>query len=59
VGKYPKFTITSEDEYKFFNEIKPIIENKFQSKVYINFEKDSNEQKANHALPSKPAIIIS
>jgi len=59
IGKYQKFTIPSEDEYNFFNEIKPIIENKFQSKVNINFEKDSNEQKATHALPGKPAIIIS
>jgi len=59
IGKYQKFTLPSEDEYIFFNEIKPIIENKFQSKVNINFEKDSTEQKAAHALPGKPAIIIS
>ncbi|MFX1570315.1 MAG: leucine--tRNA ligase [Promethearchaeota archaeon] len=59
IGKYPKFTLTSEEEFKFFNEITPIIERKFQSKVSINFEKDSVEKKAIHALPGKPAIVIS
>jgi len=58
VGKYPKFTLSSNEEFQFFNEIKPIIEKKFSSKVEIKFEKDSNEQKATQALPSKPAIII-
>ncbi|MFX0002504.1 MAG: leucine--tRNA ligase [Candidatus Hodarchaeota archaeon] len=58
VGKYPKFTISPMEEYQFFNEIKPIIEKKFSSKVEIKLEKDSNEQKAIFALPSKPAIVI-
>ncbi len=58
IGKYPKFILSSNDELQFFNEIKPIIEKKFYSKVEIKFEKDSNEQKATQALPSKPAIII-
>ena len=43
---------------EFFNEIKPVIEKKFQTEVVINIEKDSNEQKAAHALPGKPAIVI-
>ncbi|MFX0038217.1 MAG: leucine--tRNA ligase [Promethearchaeota archaeon] len=58
VGKYPKFTISPKEEFHFFNEIKPIIEKKFSSKVEIKLEKDSNEQKATYALPSKPAIVI-
>jgi len=58
VGKYAKFTLTSKDEFKFFNEIKPVIEKKFQTGVEIYVEEDSNEQKAVHALPGKPAIVI-
>ncbi|MFX1377858.1 MAG: leucine--tRNA ligase [Promethearchaeota archaeon] len=58
VGKYPKFTLSTDDEYYFFNEIKPIIEDRFHSEVEIKFEKDSTAQKAAQALPSKPAIII-
>ena len=59
IGKYSKFSITSEDEYQFFKEIKPVIEKKFQTKVEIILEKNSDEQKAIQALPGKPAIIIS
>ena len=58
VGKYPKFTLTPKDEFQFFNKIKLVIEKKFHSEVEINYEKDSNEQKATHALPGKPAIVI-
>jgi len=59
IGKYPKIILTPGEEFEFFNEITPIIEKKFQSKVLINFEKDSAEKKAIHALPGRPAIIIS
>ncbi|MFX0024049.1 MAG: leucine--tRNA ligase [Candidatus Hermodarchaeota archaeon] len=58
IGKYAKFTLSSDEEFQFFNEIKPILEKKFNVQVEIKFEKDSNEQKATQALPSKPAIII-
>ncbi len=58
IGKFLKFTLSSDEEFQFFNEIKPILEKKFQSKVEIKFEKDSNEEKATQALPGKPAIII-
>ena len=58
VGKYPKFTLPSKEEFLFFNEIRPVIEKKFHSEVQIKFEKDSNEQKAAQALPGKPAIVI-
>ena len=59
IGKYPKFALTLEDEYLFFNEIRSVIEKKFQSKVEIIFERDSNIQKAAQALPGKSAIVIS
>jgi leucyl-tRNA synthetase len=58
VGKYSKFFFTSKDEFEFFYKIKSILENKFAVKVEVNFEKDSNEQKAAQALPGKPAIVI-
>jgi leucyl-tRNA synthetase len=58
IGKYPKFTLPPKEEFLFFDEIKPVIERKFNSEIEIYFEKDSKEQKAVHALPGKPAIII-
>jgi leucyl-tRNA synthetase len=58
VGKFPKFILSSIEEYDFFDEIKPIIEMKFGCSVKVIFEKDSSEQKASQALPSKPAIVI-
>ncbi|MFW9827142.1 MAG: leucine--tRNA ligase [Candidatus Thorarchaeota archaeon] len=58
VGKYSKFILTSEEEFQFFNEINSIIENKFMTQIEINLEDNSNEKKANQALPGKPAIVI-
>ncbi|MFX1418916.1 MAG: leucine--tRNA ligase [Promethearchaeota archaeon] len=58
IGKYPKFTLSPKNEFLFFNEIKPLIQKKFGVEVEINYEQDSNEQKAIHALPGKPAIVI-
>lgn len=58
IGKYPKFTLSSNDEFEFFNEIKPIIEKKFDCLVNIVFEKESKEQKASLALPGKPSIVV-
>jgi leucyl-tRNA synthetase len=59
IGKYSKFTLTSEKEFQFFNEIKLILEKKFTTKIDLFYEKNSTQQKANQALPGKPAIIIS
>ena len=59
VGKYPKYSLSSNEEYQFFNEIRPIIEKKYRCNVKIIFEKESTEQKASQALPGKPAIVIS
>jgi len=58
VGKYPTFTLSSDNEYQFFDEIKPLIEKKYHCSVSIMFEKDSKEQKASQSLPGKPAIVI-
>ncbi|MFX1320343.1 MAG: hypothetical protein ACFFAQ_01750, partial [Promethearchaeota archaeon] len=58
VGKYPKFTLTTNEEYKFFHDIKSIIMKKYNCEVEILIEKDSNAQKAIQSLPGKPTIII-
>ena len=58
IGKYSKFSIPPSDEYKFFDEIKPIIQKKFGCDVNVLIEKDSNEEKAIQALPGRPALII-
>ncbi len=58
VGKYSKFTLTCEEELQFFNEINSIIKNKFMTRIEVNLEDNSNEKKANQALPGKPAIVI-
>jgi hypothetical protein len=59
VGKYPKYTLSSIEEFEFFKEITPVIEKKFGSKVEVIFENESKEQKASQSLPGKPAILIS
>ena len=59
VGKYTKFTLTPNEEYHFFSDIKPIIKKKYGCAVNISFEKDSKEEKAIQALPGRPALIIS
>jgi len=58
IGKYTKFTITPNEEYQFFSDIKPIIEKKYGCTVNIYFERDSKEGKAIQALPGRPALII-
>jgi len=59
IGKFAKLTLTSGEEFQFFKEIKPIIEKKYECKVNVSHEKDTQEKKASHALPGKPALIIS
>ncbi|MFX1325567.1 MAG: class I tRNA ligase family protein, partial [Promethearchaeota archaeon] len=58
VGKYPKFSLPSQEEYQFFDEIKPIIKRKYGCDVIITFENESEDQKAALALPGKPAIVF-
>jgi hypothetical protein len=59
VGKYSKISLLSQEEYQFFQEIKPILEKKYQCEVNIVSEKDSKEKKADQALPGRPAIVMS
>jgi leucyl-tRNA synthetase len=59
VGKYSKISLSSEDEYQFFQEIKPILSNKYQCSIQVAYETESKEKKANQALPGRPAIILS
>ena len=59
IGKYPRVILNKNEEYSFFNEIKPIIEKRFNCKVEIALEGKLTEKKASYALPNKPAIILS
>ncbi|MHA1756616.1 MAG: class I tRNA ligase family protein, partial [Promethearchaeota archaeon] len=58
IGKFPKITLSADDEFSFFSDIKPIIEKKYNCEVDIQLEKDSKEQKANQAYPGRPAIVV-
>ncbi len=58
VGKYPKFSLSTNQEFEFFSDIKPILEKKYRCTIEIQLEKNSKEAKASHALPGRPAIII-
>jgi leucyl-tRNA synthetase len=58
VRKLSKFSLSPTEELSFFNDIKSIIERKYNCAVEIIVEKESEEKKAAQALPGKPAIII-
>ena len=58
LGKYVKSPLSALDEYDFFTQIGPIFEKKYNCKVFIISENDSQEKKAAQALPGKPAIVI-
>ena len=58
IGKYSKQFIDITEEIQFFNDVKPIIEKKFNCEVDIVVEKDSNIRKSSQSLPGRPAIII-
>ena len=59
VGKYSKISLQSKEEYQFFQEIKPILNKKYQCDIDVVYEGHSKEKKATQALPGRPAIIIS
>ena len=59
VGKFSKSILSPKEEFNFFNEIKFIIEKKYNCTAEILIEKDSKESKATQALPGRPALIIS
>ncbi len=58
IGKYSKQSIDATEEFQFFNEVKPIIEKRFNCEVDVVVEKDSNIRKSSQALPGRPAIVI-
>ena len=58
LGKYTKSPLSSLDEYDFFIQIKPIFEKKYNCKVSVKSENDSQEKKAAQTLPGKPGIVI-
>jgi len=58
LGKYAKSPLSALSEYDFFTQIKPIFEKKYNCKISITSENDSQEKKAAQALPGKPAIVI-
>jgi leucyl-tRNA synthetase len=58
IGKYPDFSLTPKQEFDFFNDIKPILEDKFDTEVKIALEKESDKSKASKALPGRPSILI-
>ncbi len=59
IGKYPEFSLTQKEEYSFFSDIKPILEDKFEATLNIVLEEDSNKKKASKSLPGRPSILIS
>jgi leucyl-tRNA synthetase len=58
IGKFSKISLSASEEIQFYEEITSIVESKFDCKVVVLLEKDSNEKKAIQALPGKPAIVI-
>ncbi|MFX0097733.1 MAG: leucine--tRNA ligase, partial [Candidatus Hodarchaeota archaeon] len=57
-GKYPKITLSTDEETGFFREIKPIMQKKYECSIEIIVERDSKDEKASQALPGRPAIIV-
>ncbi|MBN1802885.1 MAG: leucine--tRNA ligase [Candidatus Lokiarchaeota archaeon] len=59
IGKYPKYSMTQENEKNFYDEIKPIIGKKYDCKAEMLIEENAKGiDKAVQALPGKPVIII-
>jgi leucyl-tRNA synthetase len=58
IGKYSKVSLSSSEEFQFFEDITSIVEKRYDCKVTVLSEKNSNEKKAIQALPGKPGIVI-
>ncbi len=59
IGKYSKVCLSTDEEFKFYSDIKQIIEKKYGCNLIISHEKnEKGNKKASQALPGKPAIII-
>jgi len=50
--------ITPEDEFSVIDEERQELEKEFNIEIKLEFEKNSNYEKAKQALPGKPAIIL-
>lgn len=59
VGKFSRLVLSAQEESDFFEEISPILRNKYDCNISILNEKDSKDKKASQALPGRPALIIS
>jgi len=57
-GKIPSSILSSEKEFKIFDNNITKLEKEFNCKILINYSKDSNEAKAKQSLPGKPSIIV-
>lgn len=58
IGKYANYILSPVEEFKFFEDITPLIENQFDTEVNTLRENETDEKKANQALPARPSIII-
>lgn len=58
IGKYANFILSPSDELKFFKDIIPLIEKQFNATVNVLTEDETNQKKADQALPGRPSIII-
>ena len=58
IGKYSKVSLSAMEELQFFQDITSIVEKRYDCKVKVLFEKNSNENKALQALPGKPALVL-
>jgi len=58
IGKYANYILSPVEEFKFFEDITPLLENQFDTEVNILHEHETDESKANQALPGRPSIII-
>jgi leucyl-tRNA synthetase len=56
--KIPMVVLSQADEKKALNSCTPELEKEFKTKFEIMLEKDSKHDKAQNAMPGKPAIIF-
>lgn len=56
-GCVPDFT-NAETELKTLNDAKEFFSNEYRAEIIIDLADNSNEVKANSAMPSKPAILV-
>jgi leucyl-tRNA synthetase len=57
-GRIPKKVLDQKKEFDSYNNIKDKIEKEFLCDVEVSIADDSDEKKANSAMPGKPAIVV-